>query len=89
MWERSLAEDQIDAVEALHNVSDPNLHLRFIGTAAGRQFVVSVQFPVGDEKIAAERLQPDEQVFLTAKILALVNERLTGTANSELYRLLR
>jgi len=82
--EGALVEDQIDAVEVLHNTGDADLHVRFIGMAKGRQFLVNVQFPAVDEK-TAERLRPEEQDFLTVKILGLVIERVTGTPNPGLH----
>lgn len=77
-------EDQIDAVEVLHNAGDADLHTRYIGIAKGRQFLVNVQFAAVDEK-TAERLRPEEQDFLTVKILGLVIERITGTPNPGLH----
>ncbi|MDE2462204.1 MAG: hypothetical protein KGO02_00605 [Alphaproteobacteria bacterium] len=77
-------EDQIDAVEVLHNTGDADLHIRFIGMAKGRQFLVNVQFAAADEK-TAEQLRPEEQDFLTVKILGLVIERITGTPNPGLH----
>jgi len=82
--EGALVEYQIDAVEVLHNTGDADLHVRFIGTAKGRQFLVNVQFAAGDEK-TAEPLRPEEQDFLTLKILGLVIERISGTPNPGLH----
>jgi hypothetical protein len=77
-------EDQIDAVEVLHNTDDADLHVRFMGIAKGRQFLVNVQFAMADEK-TVERLRPEEQDFLTVKILGLIIERIAATPNPGLH----
>jgi hypothetical protein len=77
-------EDQIDAVEVLHNTGDADLHIRFIGMAKGRQFLVNVQFAAVNEK-TTERLRPEEQDFLTVQILGLVIERITGIPKPGLH----
>lgn len=60
---------------------DDDLHFRFIGRARVRPFFLNVQFASEDEG-TGERLQPVEYVFLIARILGLLLERIAVTPNA-------
>lgn len=68
-------------IETVHGENGLNLHFRFIGQLAGRQFVVNVQFPTARED-TGERLMPIEYDFLIAKIMGFSNRQNGGCAES-------
>jgi hypothetical protein len=76
--------DQVEAVEVLHNQNAEDLHFRYIGTARGRQFVLNVQFDSADGR-TKEAMLPVEYDFMITKILGLVLERLGTAPNSGLH----
>lgn len=77
-------EDQVEAVEVLHNAGAEELHFRYIGIAKGRQFIVSVQFASADER-TGEIMGPVEHDFMITKILGLVTNRLGMDPNPGLH----
>lgn len=64
-------EEEVEAIEILHNPNDQELYFRFIGTAKRRQFVVNVRFE-GADSATGEQLRPEEFDFMISKVLRLV-----------------
>jgi hypothetical protein len=77
-------DDQVEAVEVLHNEGTDDLHFRYIGTAKGRQFVLNVQFDSADGYTGDVMLSV-EHGFMITKILGLVMERLGVAPNPGLH----
>jgi len=64
-----MVKDRVDAIEALHNAGEDDLHVRFIGTAGGHQFVLNVQFAALQEQAGQGQF---DQGFMIAQILGVV-----------------
>lgn len=77
-------EDQVEAVEVLHNAGAEDLHFRYIGTAKSRQFIVNVQFASAGDR-TGEIISPGECDFMITKILGLVIDRLSALPNPGLH----
>ncbi len=71
-------------IETFHGESGLDLHFRFIGQLAGRQFIVNVQFPAVRED-TGERLTPIEYDFLIAKIMGSVIAKTAAAPNPALH----
>ena len=76
--------DQVEALEVLHNESAEDLHFRFIGTTKNRQFIVNVQFASTDDS-TTEKLKPIEYDFMIGKVLALILKHMAEMPNPELH----
>lgn len=63
--------DAGSTLETFHSRGGADLHFRYIGEVDGRPFIVNVQFPA-DQEPDGKLLQPEEQEFIVAKIMALV-----------------
>lgn len=77
-------EDQVEAVEVLHNADAEDLYFRFIGTAWERQFILNVQFDA-IHRCTGEHIRPTEHNLLIARIMRLVLDHLARTTHSDLH----
>jgi hypothetical protein len=64
-----MVKDRVDAIEALHNAGEDDLHFRFIGTSRGHQFVLNIQFAAMQEQSSRGLL---DHGFMIAQILGVV-----------------
>lgn len=79
-----MTSETVDRVDELHSPGGVDLHYRYVGTAAGRDFVVNIQFG-SSRGLSDERLRPEELDFMIAKVLGLILQRLAENPNSALH----